>query len=79
MEAADYTVPCDRCGVKVDSRAVYSQLEKTRFGGKIVPVKAHYCKACHGVLSAVGAGEHTALDERAADIPSFEPTTKTDR
>ena len=76
LEEADYQGHCERCGTKVDSRTAYSQLEWSRFGGKKVQVKAHYCESCRKVLQSVGMGEVSAMKERAAEVPSYEPTHK---
>ena len=76
MEESDYQGSCERCGTKVDSRTAYSQLEWSRFGGKKVRVKAHYCDSCRKVLQAVGMGEISAMEEKAAEVPSYEPTHK---
>lgn len=78
MEDADYAGRCDRCGAKIDTRTAYMQQERASFGGKTVPVAAYYCTACHTVLDAVGKGEHTALQDRAADRPDNTPHTKQD-
>ena len=78
MEDADYQGPCERCGTKVDSRTAYSQLEWARFSGKKVQVKAYYCEGCRRTLQAVGMGEKSAVEGRAADVPSYEPDTKQD-
>lgn len=76
MEESDYQGRCERCGDKLDTRKAYSQLEWTRFGGKKVQVKSCYCDGCRRVLQQVGIGEQTAMEERAADVPSYEPTNK---
>ena len=78
MEDSDYQGRCERCGEKVDSRTAYSQLEWARFGGKKVQVKAHYCEGCRRTLQAVGVGEVSAMEERAANVPGHEPETKQD-
>ena len=75
MEDSDYMGPCERCGDTVDSRTAYSQLEWSRFGGKKVRVKAHYCEGCRRTLQAVGMGEVSAMEERETTVPSYEPTT----
>ena len=69
---------CDRCGVKVDRATAYSQDEWARFGGKRVKVKAFYCDDCSRLLRAIGAGEYSAMRERAAAVPSYEPETYED-
>jgi hypothetical protein len=42
-------------------------------------VLAHYCADCHGLLSRIGQGEYTALQERAERKHSTEPYTKEDQ
>ena len=68
---------CDRCGVTVPKTA-YNQQEWTRFGSQRVRVTAYYCIDCARVMHAVGAGEHSDIQDRAANVPSYEPTTKED-
>lgn len=68
---------CDSCG-KVVPATAYHQQELTRFGGSKVKVMAYYCTDCAQLLHAVGAGEQTAMQDRAANVPSYEPTTKED-
>lgn len=78
MEESDYQGRCERCGEKLDTRSAYSQKEWSRFGGKKIQVTTHYCTGCHKTLEAVGQGEVTDLEHRAAEVPSCEPTTKQD-
>lgn len=78
LEESDYMGNCERCGEKIDTRTAYSQLEWSRFSGKKVQVKAHYCNGCRRTLQAVGMGEQSAMDDRAATVQSYEPTTKQD-
>jgi len=78
MEDSDYAGHCERCGANLDIRTAYSQIEWTRFGGRAVQVKAHYCDNCARLLAAVGAGEASELDNRAGAVPSVEPHTKND-
>lgn len=66
---------CERCGVAVDGNTAYSQPEWTRVGGQRVRVVAHYCEGCRTLLGAIGAGERTAMQERAAHQPSTDPDT----
>lgn len=68
---------CERCGTKVTD-AAYNQMEKMNFGGKKVAVKAYYCDKCAELLNAIGKGEYTAMQERAATVAGYEPTTKID-
>jgi len=65
---------CERCGKKIDGNTAYSQQEQYRG----MRVMAHYCESCHGLLSSIGAGEYTELQERAAARSSYEPYTKED-
>lgn len=76
MEESDYMGPCTRCCETVDYRVAYKQLEWTRLGGQKVKVQAHYCEGCRRTLQAVGMGEKSAMEERAAEVPSYEPTNK---
>lgn len=73
MEEADYKTGCTRCGTKIDTRTTYGQKEWTRFGHNKVQVIAHYCESCRTLLTAM-----EELQERAAHIPSYEPTHKED-
>jgi len=68
---------CDRCGAVVPETA-YHQQEWTRFGGQKVRVTAWYCEGCRQVLQSIGQGEYSAMQERANDIPSYEPAYKAD-
>jgi len=77
-EEKDYFEHCERCGQMVDTRVAYHQMERGWFGGREVKVKAYYCKDCYQVLSAVGAGERTALEDRATEAPDNTPETKSD-
>jgi hypothetical protein len=76
MEESDYQGRCERCTEKLDTRKAYGQMEWTRFGGKKVRVMAHYCDSCRRVLAAVGQGEITELQQRAAEVPSIERAYK---
>jgi len=78
MEESDYVGRCERCGAKIDTRKAYRQREHGRLGGSVVPVIAYYCDDCRNVLHAVGAGEYTAMQERAAEMPDMTPATKED-
>jgi Zn finger protein HypA/HybF involved in hydrogenase expression len=64
MEESDYQVKCERCGKHLDSRKAFSQLEWSYFNSHRVQVKTYYCDSCKQLLSAIGAGEHTALEDR---------------
>ena len=78
MEESDYQGRCERCGERIDTRKAYKQLEWSRFGGKKVRVEACYCEGCRRTLSAVGMGEKSAMEERAANAEGYEPETKQD-
>ena len=65
---------CERCGARVDGSTAYSQVERSRWG----EVTAWYCEACRQLLQAVGAGEYSAMDERAAAGEPVERETKAD-
>jgi len=78
MEDSDYQGRCDRCGATIDTRTAYMQQERGHYAGKTVTVAAYYCDSCHTLLTAIGKGEHTALEDRAADNPDNTPYTKQD-
>lgn len=65
---------CERCNKQIDGNTAYSQQE---WSNKL-KVIAFYCEPCRALLSAVGAGEFTALEERASVRYSHEPYTKED-
>lgn len=65
---------CERCGQQIDGNTAYSQHE---WFGK-VKVVAYYCVPCRQLLSAIGAGEYTELQERASARHSQDPETKGD-
>jgi hypothetical protein len=67
---------CERCGEKVNGKTAYSQKEWAYFGGKRVQVTACYCNSCKQVLTTVGAGEVTPMEERATEKPGYEPAYK---
>ena len=71
-------IRCERCGVKVDPTTCYHQEEWARLGASKVQVRTHYCDSCTRLLQTIGAGEHTEMQDRAAHVPSYEPTTKQD-
>jgi hypothetical protein len=64
---------CERCGCHVSGDA-YHQTERSPWG----PVTAYYCDSCRQLLTQIGAGEHTAMQERAGDRPDNTPYTKED-
>lgn len=65
---------CDRCGKQVDGNTAYRQQEYYR-GSKVT---AYYCEDCHHLLSQIGIGEYTELQERASARPTPELYTKSD-
>lgn len=69
IERTEIEVKCERCGSKININ-VYRQAE-----GKYV---AYYCHDCRQLLTQIGAGEHTAMQERAGDRPDNTPYTKED-
>ncbi len=78
MEESDYQQKCHRCGDQIDTRKAYSQKEWTRFSGSKVRAITYYCDSCSNILTQIGAGERTEMEERAGYVPSYEPTTKED-
>ena len=56
LEEADHVTYCNRCGKKLDSRNAYSQKE-----GRFL---SHYCDKCVTLLSSIGRGEFSAMEER---------------
>jgi hypothetical protein len=68
---------CERCGCHVDPSA-YHQTETANFGGQSVKVAAYYCNSCRQLLTQIGAGEYTAMQERANETPDNTPQTKED-
>ena len=76
MEESDYQGRCERCNDSLDSRKAYKQKEWAYFGGKLVQVTACYCDSCRKLLTTIGAGEVTPMEERASEKPSYEPAYK---
>ena len=76
MEESDYQGRCERCSDSLDTRKAYKQKEWSCFGGKRVQVTACYCDSCRKLLTTIGAGEVTPMEERATDKPSYEPAYK---
>ena len=56
LEEADYLTYCVRCGKKLDTRTAYSQRE-----GRFL---SYYCVKCVTLLSSIGRGELSAMEER---------------
>jgi hypothetical protein len=56
---------CNRCSIHVDGHTAYNQMEWVRIGN-LDPVKVptYYCARCAQLLNAIGAGEHTEMDDR---------------
>ena len=74
-EESDNFCKCEKChSAVVDMRTAYGQVENYR-GGK---VKAYYCDGCRQLLMTIGAGEFTAMEERAAQKDGTEEYTKSD-
>jgi hypothetical protein len=78
MEESDYQGHCERCGTAIDTRKTYHQQERMSFGGGTVKVAAYYCNHCRQLLTEIGKGEYTPMQERATDIPDNTPTYKED-
>jgi Zn finger protein HypA/HybF involved in hydrogenase expression len=76
MEDSDYEGRCDRCGARIDTRTAYTQQERDYFAGKTVQVAAYYCDSCHTLLTAIGRGEHTPMEERTEERPDNTPHTR---
>ncbi len=74
----EHNTRCHRCGCHVDGQTAYSQKEWMRIGAAKVQVATYYCDGCKSLLCGIGAGEHTAMEERAATVPSYEPYTFSD-
>jgi len=78
MEESDYQGRCERCGDAIDTRKAYYQQERMSWGGKTVPVTAYYCNHCRQLLTMIGKGEHTQMQERATERPDNTPNYKED-
>jgi len=78
MEDSDYQVRCERCGRQIDSRTAYKQEETDYIGASKVKVIAYYCDHCRQLLNNIGAGEYTALEERASADQDNTPYYKED-
>ena len=78
MEESDYQGRCERCGATIDTRKAYHQQERMSWGGKTISVTAYYCHDCRALLTQIGAGERTAMQDRATERPDNTPTTKQD-
>jgi hypothetical protein len=78
MEESDYQGHCERCGTAIDTRAAYHQQERISFGGSTVKVAAYYCDHCRQLLTEIGRGEHTPMQERVTERPDNTPTYKED-
>lgn len=68
---------CEQCGKHVDANA-YHQTEQSYLCGQTMKVVAYYCDSCRQLLTQIGAGEYTAMRERAEDRPDNTPYTKED-
>jgi tRNA A37 N6-isopentenylltransferase MiaA len=77
-EESDYITQCNRCGKTLDTRTAKNQMEWFRAGALKARVPTYYCNDCYNLLSQIGAGEYTELDERAGRKPSYEPEYKGD-
>ncbi len=63
VELPPLTLHCDRCKCVVTPTA-YSQQQWTRLSGSKIRITAYYCDSCKTLLSTIGAGEHSALEDR---------------
>jgi hypothetical protein len=76
-ERASYlrdNITCERCQVKIDGNAAYSQQECYQ-GHRVT---AYYCESCRGLLAQIGIGEYSELQDRAVARSGYEPYTKDD-
>ena len=78
MEESVYQGHCERCGAALDTRKAYHQQERMAWGGSTIKVSAYYCDHCRQLLTMIGKGEHTPMQERATDRPDNTPTYKED-
>ena len=78
VEDSDYQVRCERCGRQIDSRTAYRQQETDYLGASKIKVTAYYCEHCRQLLNNIGAGEYTALEERASADQDNTPYYKED-
>lgn len=69
---------CTRCVTRVDRETAPSQMEWGRLGSTRVRVRAYYCDACYRLLTTIGRGERSAMQDRAAAHPDFTPDGKQD-
>jgi Zn finger protein HypA/HybF involved in hydrogenase expression len=74
MEESDYQSKCTRCGKAIDTRNTYSQIENWQ-GKKVI---SHYCDGCKTLLTTIGQGEYTAMQDRAQVNPGYEQGNKED-
>jgi Zn finger protein HypA/HybF involved in hydrogenase expression len=78
MEESDYQGRCERCGTAIDTRKAYHQQERMAWGGNTIKVAAYYCDHCRQLLTMIGKGERTPMQERATERPDNTPTYKED-
>lgn len=78
MEDSDYQSNCERCGKSLDTRKAYHQQERMSWGGSTIKVAAYYCGHCRQLLTMIGKGERTPMQDRASDRPDNTPTYKED-
>jgi Zn finger protein HypA/HybF involved in hydrogenase expression len=74
VEEVDHMVRCERCGKTINSRTAYKQLEDWQ-GKKVI---TYYCNSCKELLTSIGKGEYTAMQDRASQVNGYEPTNKED-
>lgn len=70
---ADAHRKCERCGTHI-GRDAYHQIERSYFG-KVI---AYYCDSCQRLLTQIGTGEHTAMQDRSSIRQDNTPYTKMD-
>jgi len=68
---------CERVFPENASREEY-HVTDGKWGGETVPVAAYYCHDCHTLLTAIGKGEHTPMQDRTEERPDNTPHYKTD-
>lgn len=56
---------CERCARVIDLSTAYHQPERVRWQGTVVTMETYYCEGCRSLLSMIGQGEYTELQDRA--------------
>jgi len=73
-----HLVPCENCGIEIDGRTAKHQTEWMWFGKKKIKVISYYCSACYALLTNIGKGERTPMQDAAMDLSGDEPYGKND-